>query len=543
VHYQGDTNYAADDAPCETVTIDKASATATTEIHAGNDHATDVQGTSLSLDSTVHDKAIVTGNGTTDVTGKADFTFFSNGTCTPGATNQNVIATDLNRTLTSGSPATLDNTTFAQGPLDAGTYSFLVHYQGDTNDAADDAPCETVTIEKANSSTSTEIHLANESAAGSSVPLGSSIHDKATVSGNGTTTPTGNVTFTFFSGGNCTTGTSAGAGTVTLVNGVAHPSTAETNLAAGDYAFRARYNGDSNYQYSVSDCEPITVNQAQLTIGTKIHDANHNVIPDGSVVPLTNNVLHDTAQVGGKVGTFGVGAVTFTFYTGGNCVTGTATLIATSPNADTASGDPRSVDTSALSVGSYAFKASVAGNSNYLGATSGCEPFSVASIGKTMGYWGNKNGIARIQANGGYAANSENIGRGAVIDTKEEALKVLPNTLNACGKGSPTIFSGQTTTTKCSLAKGVNESSLDTLAAQTLALGYNIKILPSFNGQTLAQLACTQYATAGLTGSSTVNQVLTVAVALIDGSGSGGSTMQSQIGAMNQLLGCVNREI
>jgi len=76
-----------------------------------------------------------------------------------------------------------------------------------------------------------------------------------------------------------------------------------------------------------------------------------------------------------------------------------------------------------------------------------------------------------------------------------------------------------------------------------LALGYNIKILPSFSGQTVAQLACTQYVTAGLTGSSTVNQVFTAAVALIDGSGSGGTTTQSQIGAMNQLLGCVNREI
>jgi hypothetical protein len=160
-----------------------------------------------------------------------------------------------------------------------------------------------------------------------------------------------------------------------------------------------------------------------------------------------------------------------------------------------------------------------------------------------MGYWGNKNGIARIENNGGYLTNAVNIGRGAIIDTKAEALKVLPNTLNACGKGSPIIFSDQTLTKKCSLANGVNESSLDTLAAQTLALGYNIKLLPSFSGQTLAQLACTQYATAGLTGSSTVNQAFAAAVALINGSASGGSTTQTQIGAMNQLLGCVNREL
>ncbi len=63
---------------------------------------------------------------------------------------------------------------------------------------------------------------------------------------------------------------------------------------------------------------------------------------------------------------------------------------------------------------------------------------------------------------------------GALIDTQAESKKVLPSTLNACGKGSTLIFSDQTTTKDCSLAKKVNMGSLNTLAAQTLALGYNI---------------------------------------------------------------------
>ncbi len=54
----------------------------------------------------------------------------------------------------------------------------------------------------------------------------------------------------------------------------------------------------------------------------------------------------------------------------------------------------------------------MAGNANYQGATSACEPFSVVTFGKTMGYWGNQNGIAKILANGGYGANAVNIGRG-----------------------------------------------------------------------------------------------------------------------------------
>jgi hypothetical protein len=305
------------------------------------------------------------------------------------------------------------------------------------------------------------------------------------------------------------------------------------------------YDGDDNYSADDAPCETVTINKVKLTIGTIIHDAQHNAIADGSVVSLTNNVLHDTAQVGGKVGNFATGSVTFAFYSGPNCTNPVASFPASAlASPDVGNGDPRSAATSPLAVGSYGFKATVAGNANYEGATSACEPFSIASIGKTMGYWGNKNGIARItNAPGGYAGNAVNIGRGANIDTKEESLKVLPKTLNACGKGSVIIFSDQTTTTKCSLAKGINESSLNTLAAQTLALGYNIKILPSFTGQTLTQLACTQYATAGLTGSSTVNDAFTAAVALINGSASGGTTTQAQIGAMNQLLGCVNREL
>ena len=47
----------------------------------------------------------------------------------------------------------------------------------------------------------------------------------------------------------------------------------------------------------------------------------------------------------------------------------------------------------------------------------------------------------------------------------------------------------------------------------------------------------------GLTSSSPVNQVLTVANALISNSKSGGATTQTQAGDMNALLGdCVNQE-
>jgi len=106
--------------------------------------------------------------------------------------------------------------------------------------------------------TTTEIHADDHSIVTSSVPPDSTVHDQAVVSGTGAGTPTGTVTFTFFTSGDCTTGAQS-AGTVTLVGGVAHPSDTSGPLGAGSYAFRAHYKGDSNYSESTSACEPLTV--------------------------------------------------------------------------------------------------------------------------------------------------------------------------------------------------------------------------------------------------------------------------------------------
>ena len=280
------------------------------------------------------------------------------------------------------------------------------------------------------------------------------------------------------------------------------------------------------------------VDKAQLTIGTIIHNSAHQTIPEGSLVDV-NSVVHDTAQVGGKVTGLHRSRDVQVLHERDLRRGRHRDRYRRSP--DAGNGDPRSVDTSQLAYGSYGFKATVAGNGNYVGATSACEPFRVVVFGKTMGFWGNQNGIAWIESHGGYAANAVNIGRGAVIDSKAESLKVLPNTLNACGKGSTIIFSDQTATKDCSLAKKVNMSSLNTFAGQTLALGYNIGLIQGYTGQTISGLGCTAYLTAGLTGSSTVQHAFAAAVSLINGSASGGTTTQTH-GEMNKLLGCLNHE-
>src|SRR5437899_584713 len=97
----------------------------------------------------------------------------------------------------------------------------------------------------------TEIHDASHPVV-TSVPAGSTVHDKATVSGS-LGTPTGTVTFTFFTGSSACTGASVASGTVALdASGVAHPSASQGPLSAGSYSFSAHYNGE-DVNYSAGD--------------------------------------------------------------------------------------------------------------------------------------------------------------------------------------------------------------------------------------------------------------------------------------------------
>jgi uncharacterized repeat protein (TIGR01451 family) len=85
------------------------------------------------------------------------------------------------------------------------------------------------------------------------------------VSGTGLGAPTGNVIFKWFTNGTCD-GDGVAAGTVALVNGVAHLSDEETATTAGSYSFQATYQGDSNYNASTGACEPLTVTFVDLSI-------------------------------------------------------------------------------------------------------------------------------------------------------------------------------------------------------------------------------------------------------------------------------------
>lgn len=275
-----------------------------------------------------------------------------------------------------------------------GTYNWTADYSGDSANFPASSGCgeEALVVAAAAPTVLTEIHLgksADESdppgptvvGGDTHVDLGSTVHDKGTVTGPAALgTPTGSVDFKFYKGDDCANGgddvdgvPDVQVGSTSNVpldsNGVAHPSADFGPLGAGSYYFTAHFNtGDENvWSDSDSTCEPLTVDKAQLTIVTQIHDASHNDVGGDTHVPL-GSVVHDTATVTGAVPGFDpTGAISFTL--NGNPVA----------NADPAEAGftASTVDSDPLAAGSYTYAASVAGDPNYFGDTSDDEPLTV----------------------------------------------------------------------------------------------------------------------------------------------------------------------
>ncbi len=264
----------------------------------------------------------------------------------------------------------------ATGALTPGTYAFKAKWAGDTNYTGNTSSCESFTVNQSTSSVSTELHKADHSvvAVGGHVDLGTIMHDKATVTPDGTIAPTGNVNFTLYPSNDCSgQGTAMGSVALDGANpGVAHPSTSTSALGAGDYSFKATWAGDSNYTGNVSSCENFTVDKAQLSVDTTVHNAAHADITNTHVA--LGSIVHDTATVSGGVNGFSLPAVSFTLTSGytGTCTAGDAVA-----NNGTEGNAVKSADSAALGAGAYAYRAVVAGDSNYIGATGVCEPVTV----------------------------------------------------------------------------------------------------------------------------------------------------------------------
>src|SRR5437867_1086024 len=240
--------------------------TVTTEIHNASHAAV----TSVPAGTTVHDKATVSGSFGVP-TGTVSFTFFTaSSACTGASVASGTVALDASGVAHPSS---------SQGPLGAGSYSFRAHYNGeDPNYGPADSPCEPLEVSELTPVATTEIHDANHNVV-VAVPAGTTVHDKATLTGV-FGTPTGTVTFTFFTASSLCTGASVASGTVALdASGVAHPSSSQGPLSAGSYALRAHYNGeDPNYGTAALPGALPVLSELTPVATTEIHDANHNVV-------------------------------------------------------------------------------------------------------------------------------------------------------------------------------------------------------------------------------------------------------------------------
>ncbi|HEY1267653.1 MAG TPA: kelch repeat-containing protein [Candidatus Binatia bacterium] len=364
--YSGDSTYNSATATCELLTVGKIDPTAvTTAIHNAA-HATV---TSVAAGTTVHDSASVTGSLATP-TGTVTFKWFENGTCsaTPAQTSAAFA-------LTSGA---VDATTFAQTPVDAAkTYSFLASYSGDNTYNAKDAACEVLSLTKIDAVVATDIHDASHNVV-SSVAAGTTVHDKATVTG-GVGTPTGTVTFSWFANGACTGAPAQTSGALALVSGIVDAiSFPQTPATSGSFAFQASYSGDNTYNTKVGPCEVLSVSKIEATVATDIHDASHSVVT--SVAAGTT--VHDKATVSGGVGT-PTGTVTFTWFTNGTC-SGTASQTSAALALGGGAADATSFAQTPSASGSFAFQASYSGDATYNAKLGPCEPLSVGKIDPTV---------------------------------------------------------------------------------------------------------------------------------------------------------------
>src|SRR5206468_2282381 len=223
--WPGDSNYNSATATCEPLTVNKGSPTLSTVI---------VPASPVALGSTVHDTASFSSlTSGFPATGTVTYKFYGTGTCTGSLST--LFSGDGMQDVTIGSGSVIPDSS-ATSALPAGSYSFQASWPGDSNYNSATSDCEPLTVNKASTATATAIHLDPGHTVVTSVALGSTVHDKATVTATSTPFPiTGTVQFRFSTAG-CGGTFSNFGGPVSLASGTAE-SASTAPLAAGSYAF------------------------------------------------------------------------------------------------------------------------------------------------------------------------------------------------------------------------------------------------------------------------------------------------------------------
>ena len=231
-------------------------------------------GASISVPSNtnVTDSATLTGPNAAVASGQAIYGVFSGADC-----SQSDLISEFGGFVTVANgvipPATFN--LFDLGVSAPGPYYFQVSYGGDAYNAPSTSPCTSevvnVTTISPPTTLTTSLSGGGQSGPGITVPAGTPVTDEATISGTDSATAGGTVTYGVYSGQDCT-GLVAGAGTVTVVDGVAPPSDPVTLNGVGAYYWGAQYTGDGSNGPS-SDCfepETTTPGPSAVTITTSL---------------------------------------------------------------------------------------------------------------------------------------------------------------------------------------------------------------------------------------------------------------------------------
>ena len=469
--YGGNTDYTGGDSGCEKFIVDQASTTTTSSVFDETSSATVDNTNHASLGDKTHDtSSVTTGNPSGfSLAGSVTYTFYANNTCSgsPSGDPQTVHA-----------DGSVDNST-SSAALHAGGYSYTASYGGNTDYTGGDSGCEKFIVDQAASSTSTIVndHANNVVDADSNkAALGTKLHDTATVtSGNNAFVISGTVSYQRYSGLTCQTGNELGSADVQTMSGGTVPNSTETaGLSAGDYSYQATYNGDSNYAGSTGACEPFTVDQAATTTSSTVKDGTKTV--DNTIHASLGDRTHDTSSVSSSNGSFSLaGTVTYYLYPTNDCSGPATTSDSGNVNATGTADD--SLLSNALAAGGYSYKAVYSGNTNYIGSTGACEPFTVdkasTSTGSTV-----KDGSAIVD-NTNHAALGDQVHDTSSVSSSNNSfgwagtVTYYLYTNNYC-----TAPASTSETVSASSGGVVNDSSLSSALA---AGGYSYKAVYSGN--------------------------------------------------------------
>jgi hypothetical protein len=263
--YSGDNNYAPFTSDVEPLTVAGAASSVATTIYSAATNAP-ISGTQPPGTS-VYDTSIVTGDSGNPPapTGTVTYSFFPTIDASGPASYERTFALSG-----SSNPLTAPNSD-TQGPLAAGSYSFVAQYSGDGNYGSSTSPVEPLTIGKLTPGISTMANPLQELVG--SAPL----QDSATLTGG--FNETGSITFYLFDPSTTPTADGTGAIYHETVSGISgdntySTSTGYTPTVAGTWHWVAVYSGDANNNSVGSGLtdEAVTV-YLQIT-GFKFQDNN-----------------------------------------------------------------------------------------------------------------------------------------------------------------------------------------------------------------------------------------------------------------------------